>query len=188
MAGRPGRIASSSPPWYLPRMAAIVNEAKHRGWFISKIRGMFEHRAEWLYLLLDEARKRGLEWELFAPDAVFRCGRFHGEELVRSGTGGEGLLALRKRLFKGIGKRVFEMKVQKSDERELTVDFHYCPLVSAWQKQGASYEEIGRLCDIAMRGDAGIAQSFGARLELGEVIAKGGRVCRVSFLRDVAKP
>jgi hypothetical protein len=164
-------------------MATIVNEAKHRGWFISKVRGMFEHRAEWLYLLLDEARKRGLEWEDFAPDAVYRCGLFHGGELARSGIGDEGLLVLRRRLFKGIGKRVFEMKVRKSDERELTVDFHYCPLVSAWKKQGASDEEIGRLCDIAMRGDAGIAQSFGARLELGEVIAKGGRVCRIRFLR-----
>jgi L-2-amino-thiazoline-4-carboxylic acid hydrolase len=168
-------------------MTAIVNEAKHRGWFISKIRGMFEHRAEWLYLLLDEARKRGLEWESFAPDAVYRCGSFHGEELARAGGRDGSLVALRKRLFTGVGKRVFEMKVLKSDERELTVDFHYCPLVSAWQKQGASLEEIGRLCDISMRGDAGIAQSFGARLELGEVIAKGGRVCRVSFLRDGAR-
>jgi hypothetical protein len=168
-------------------MAHIVNEAKRGGWFVSKVRGMFEHRAEWLYLLLDEARKRGLAWEDFAPDAVYRCGRFHGEELARAGIGEEGLLALRRRMFRGIGKRVFEMKVRKSGQDELTVDFHYCPLVSAWMKQGASDEEIGRLCDIAMRGDAGIAESFGARLELGEVIAKGGRVCRVSFLRDGAK-
>jgi len=144
---------------------------------------MFEHRAEWLYLLLDEARKRGLAWDDFAPDAIFRCGLFHGEALARGSKREEGLLPLRRRLFKGIGKRVFEMKVRKSGERELTVDFHYCPLVSAWKKQGASDEDIGKLCDIAMRGDAGIAEAFGARLELGEVIAKGGRVCRVSFLR-----
>jgi hypothetical protein len=168
-------------------MATITNEARHGGWLISKIRGMFEHRAEWLYLLLDEARKRGLAWEDFAPDAVYRCGRFHGEGLAADGIGDEGLLALRRRLFGGLGKRVFEMKVRKSTADELTVDFHYCPLVNAWKKLGASDEEIGRLCDIAMRGDAGIAESFGAHLELGEVIAKGGRICRVSFLRGSPK-
>jgi len=172
--------------WYIPRMAQITNEARHNGWFISKVRGMFEHRAEWLYLLLDEARKHGLAWEDFAPEAIHRCGCFHGEDLAGRSSASDGLLPLRRRLFKGIGKRVFEMKVKKSDERELTVDFHYCPLVSAWQKLGASDEEIGRLCDIAMAGDAGIAESFGARLELGEVIAKGGRICRVSFLLEDA--
>ncbi len=164
-------------------MDAIVNEPRRRGWMIDRIRGMFEHRAEWLYLLLDEARKRGIEWEDFASPAILRCGRFHGEALARGAAVGEGLVALRRMSFSGLGKRVFEMDIRKSDPDELRVEFHYCPLVSAWKKLGASDEEIGRLCDIAMRGDAGIADSFGARLELGEVIAKGGRVCSVSFQR-----
>jgi hypothetical protein len=162
----------------------IRNVARRNGKIISKIRGLFEHRAEWLYLVLDEARKKGLAWEDFAPAAVYRCGCYHGAELARSAPSDSGLIHLRKRIFSGIGTRVFEMKTRKSTADELAVDFHYCPLVKAWQKQGASDEDIGKLCDIAMRGDAGIAEAFGARLELGEVIAKGGELCRLRFLRE----
>jgi hypothetical protein len=166
-------------------MSTIRNEARLQGPIITKIRNMFEHRAEWLYLLLDEARKRGLAWNDFAPDAVFRCGRFHGEEMARGVTRDEGLRALRRKTFSGVGTRVFEMKVKKSTVDELSVEFHYCPLVNAWKKQGATDEEIGSLCDIAMRGDAAIAEAFGARLELGEVIAKGGSTCQLRFIKDV---
>jgi len=162
---------------------AIRNEAKRNGKFITKVRGMFEHRAEWLYLVLDEARKKGFKWDDFAPEAIHRCGCYHGAELARGSDRGQGLVPLRKKTFSGMGIKVFEMKVKKSTADELAVEFHYCPLVSAWKKQGASDEDIGKLCDIAMRGDAGIAEAFGATLELGEVIAKGGQTCQLRFLR-----
>jgi len=42
-------------------MASITNEPKRKGPIVTKVRGMFEHRAEWLYLILDEARKKGLK-------------------------------------------------------------------------------------------------------------------------------
>lgn len=162
-------------------MAAIVNEARQNGPIVRKVRSMFEHRATWLYLLLDEARKKGLQWKDFAHQAVYRCGSYHGSLVAQSSDKAEGLLALRKKTFTGIGRRVFEMKIQKSTKEELDVEFHYCPLVAAWKKQGATDEEIGELCDIAMRGDAAIAESLGARLELGEVIAKGGHTCKLHF-------
>ena len=54
----------------------------------------------------------------------------------------------------------------------LYLDFHYCPLVKAWQKAGCTDEEIARLCDIAMCGDHGIGKCFDARLELPKAIAK----------------
>jgi hypothetical protein len=168
-------------------VASIRNAPKRNGRFIAKIRGMYEHRAEWLYLLLDEARKKGLRWDDFAPNAIYRCGSYHGALLAGpepARAGGAGLINLRKRGFSGLGKKVFEMEIKKSTADELAVDFHYCPLVSAWKKQGASDEDLGKLCDIAMRGDAGIAEAFGARLELGEVIAKGGATCRVRFVKD----
>jgi hypothetical protein len=168
-------------------MASIRNMPKRGGRLISKIRGMYEHRAAWLYLLLDEARKKGLAWDSFAPEAIYRCGRFHGSGFADGPAGSDAprpsLVDLRKKGFSGLGKRVFEMKILKSTEDELDVEFHYCPLVSAWKKQGATDEEIAQLCDIAMRGDAGIAQAFGARLELGQVIAKGAPTCRVKFTR-----
>jgi hypothetical protein len=180
-------------------MATIVNEPSKGGRLISKVRGMYEHRATWLYLLLVEARKKGLAWKDFAPDAIYRCGLFHGAAFGGrpgrpAGSGGvtaaaagaplkPSLIGLRKKGFNGLGKRVFEMRILKSTEDELDVEFHYCPLVSAWKKQGATDEEIAELCDIAMRGDAGIAEAFGARLELPQVIAKGAPTCRVRFVR-----
>jgi hypothetical protein len=167
-------------------MAAITNEPKRKGPIVTKVRGMFEHRAEWLYLILDEARKKGLKWNDFAPAAVYRCGTYHGGLLAGSADKAEGLIPLRKKTFGGIGTRVFEMKIKKSTPDELAVDFHYCPLVAAWKKQGATDEEIGTLCDIAMRGDAAIAAAFGAKLELGDVIAKGGHTCQLHFIKEAS--
>lgn len=162
-------------------MSSIVNEPRLKGPVVAKVRSMFEHRAEWLYLVLDEAGKKGLKWEDFAPAAVYRCGDYHGKLIAGASPREEGLIPLRRKTFSGIGRRVFEMRILKSTREELEVEFHYCPLVAAWKKQGATDEEIGKLCDIAMRGDAAIAAAFGAELELGEVIAKGGHSCKLKF-------
>jgi hypothetical protein len=163
-------------------MSTIRNEPRKGGRLLGKVRLMFEHRATWLFLLLDEARKKGLAWGDFAPDAILRCGRFHGAA-ASAGGGRTDLRVLRRELFGGLGKRVFEMRILESGSDVLDVEFGYCPLVAAWKKQGASDGEIAQLCDIAMRGDAGIAEAFGARLELPQVIAKGAPTCRVRFVR-----
>ena len=44
------------------------------------------------------------------------------------------------------------------EDGKLSVDFHYCPLVAAWKKLGATDEECAVLCDIAMDGDRGICE------------------------------
>ena len=49
--------------------------------------------------------------------------------------------------------------------------------------RGLSDEEICRLCDHAMCGDRGIAESFGCELELPKTIAKGDGVCQIRFVR-----
>jgi hypothetical protein len=123
-------------------MAGIGNEPRLKGRLLMKARGIFEHRSEWLYLLLDEARKRGIEWDEFAPAAIYRGGRFHGESLADAAAANEGLLTLGKKLFSGMGRRVFEVKVHESDAYLLAVEFRYCPLVSAWRKLGASDADI----------------------------------------------
>ena len=41
------------------------------------LRGAIEHRATWMGLLIDEAKKAGLDYG-FAHNAVRRCGVFHG--------------------------------------------------------------------------------------------------------------
>lgn len=78
---------------------------------------------------------------------------------------------------------MFEMDVVDSTDNTLYLDFHYCPLVKAWQKGGCSDEEIARLCDIAMCGDHGIGMCFDARLELPKSIAKGDDVCALRYIK-----
>lgn len=63
-------------------MSKIVNEARIKNPVIVKIRELLEHRAFWLYLLTDEAEKRGLDSKDFASAAVTRCGISQGAELL----------------------------------------------------------------------------------------------------------
>ena len=161
----------------------VKNEPKYRISVLQKIREQLEHRALWLYLLCREAEKKGIEWEDFAPSAVRNCGLMQGENLVKKG-GTDSLKGLRKTLFTKAAQLVFEMDVKKSTDDELFIDFHYCPLVKAWQKAGCSDEEIARLCDIAMCGDHGIGEKYGARLDLPSCIAKGDDICALRYIKN----
>lgn len=158
----------------------VKNEAKKNWKILVAIREQLEHRATWLYLLCDEAMKKGLEWEDFAPAAIKRCGLFQGKGLVAKGNT-DSLKGLKKTLFTKPAQLVFEMDVKRCDDNHLDIDFHYCPLVKAWQKQGCSDEEIARLCDIAMCGDHGIGECYGAKLDLPKCIAKGDDVCALRY-------
>ena len=169
----------------------IQNTAKKNGFITRNLRNFFEHRALWMYLLCDEARKAGIKPESYTPAAIRRCGIYHGMRAltgkdasvqVAGGNGGSCRL-LKKKLFPPVGKAIFEMKFLKLDDDAFDVDFHYCPLVTAWQKQGCSDEEIDLLCDWAMEGDRGIAEVFGCELELKKTIAKGDGVCQIRFKR-----
>jgi len=164
------------------RLSKIKNIPKKHNKFITAIRGLLEHRAAWLYLLLDEAEKRDISTEEFARSAIMRCGCFQGSQLsAKAGT--KSLKGLKKTLFTMPARMVFEMKILECTDDRLEINFHYCPLVAAWQVQGASDEQIARLCDIAMQGDRGIANSFGCELELGQTIAQGNEKCEVRFKR-----
>ena len=164
-------------------MTRISNVPKRNGLILKSIRGTLEHRATWLYLLLREAEKKGVAWEDIGPPAVRACGNMHGKELVDlSGT--SSLKGLKKKLFTRPAQMLFDMKILESSDTELSIDFGYCPLVAAWQKLACNDEEIARLCDIAMEGDRGIAESFGGRLELGETIANGHEQCQLRFIKQ----
>jgi len=170
---------------------AIKNIAKKNGFLVRNLRNFFEHRALWLYFMCDEARKKGIKPESFAPEAIRRCGIYHG---MRALTGkdvavetvdpkGGSCRMLQKKLFPSVGKGIFEMKFLKLNDDVFDVDFYYCPLVAAWQKQGCSDEDIEKLCDWAMEGDRGIAEAYGCKLELPKTIAKGDGVCEIRIRR-----
>ena len=163
-------------------MSNIKNYPKHNNKIIKTVRGQLEHRAAWLYLLLDEAEKRGISTEDFAKSAVMRCGCFQGDQLTAK-AGTRSLKGLKKILFTMPARMVFEMKILACTDDRLDIDFHYCPLVAAWQSHGVADEQIAKLCDISMQGDRGIAKSFGCELVLGETIAKGYSKCEIRFKR-----
>ena len=162
---------------------SITNEPKIRIGLLQAIREQLEHRALWMYLLCDEAKKKGLAPEEYAPQAIKRCGLYQGENLVKKGGMGQSLRGLKKALFGVAARLVFEMKIRRCDDDHLDIDFYYCPLVKAWQKKSCTDKEICMLCDHAMCGDRGIAESFGCRLELPKTIAKGDGVCEIRFVR-----
>ena len=166
---------------------AIINEPKHKFALLQAIREQLEHRALWMYLLCDEAKKKGLNPEEYAPAAIKRCGLYQGANLVKKGGMGQSLKGLKKALFGKAAQLVFEMKIQRCTDDNLDIDFHYCPLVKAWQKQGCSDEEIQLLCDHAMCGDRGIAESFGCELDLPQTIAGGADTCQIRFVRREKK-
>lgn len=159
-------------------MSIVKNEPKYK--ILQAIRAQLEHRAHWLYLLCDEAGKRGLDWKDVGCPAVRRCGLSQGAELVNKG-GTDSLKGLRKTLFTKPAQLVFEMDILESTDNKLSIDFHYCPLVKAWQKAGCTDQEIATLCDIAMCGDHGIGECYGAVLDLPKCIAKGDDVCSLRY-------
>ena len=162
---------------------SITNEPKYKNVLLQAIRAQLEHRATWMYLLCDEARKKGLEPKEFAPQAIKRCGLFQGSDLCKQ-AGTKSLKGLKKTLFTLPAQLVFEMDIKSCSDDNLDIDFHYCPLVKAWQKQGCSDEEISQLCDFAMCGDRGIAESFGCHLDLNKTIANGDDICEIRFKRN----
>ena len=118
-------------------MSIVKNEAKYKNGLLRAIREQLEHRALWLYLLCDEAKKRGLDPRDFGSDAIKRCGLSQGANLVKKG-GTDSLKGLKKTLFTKPAQLVFEMDVLESTDDKLSIDFHYCPLVKAWQKAGCT--------------------------------------------------
>lgn len=156
----------------------IVNQSKiNNDEQVNNMRSAIEHRATWFYLLLDEAKKRGLDWNDFGRAAILRCGCFHGN--VKFSNDGD-MKKFASEFSNELFTKIFEMDVKEVTEDRFVVDFHYCPLVAAWKKQNVSDAEIDNLCDIAMDGDRGIVSVMpGFEMALEDTIAKGGTGCRI---------
>lgn len=158
----------------------IKNSPKSNDPEIQLIRGALEHRATWMYLILKEANKKGIQWEDIGRPAIRACGNIHGKGMTEKCETGS-LTGLKEKLFTESILKIFEIEILESTNDRLSVEFGYCPLVAAWQKMNCSDEDIARLCDIAMEGDRGIIEQFGGKLELGETIAEGFGKCQVAF-------
>ena len=81
-----------------------------------------------------------------------------------------------------VGPQSFHMTDIAADQGNVTVNFHYCALVSAWKKLGFSDETCALLCDMAMgRRPRHMPRRWALTLTLTDTIAKGCATCKLHF-------
>lgn len=157
-------------------LTKIKNQPSKTSERTDLLRGAIEHRATWFALLVQEAIKAGIDMD-FAHKAIFRCGQFHGQNKYPRT---DDLVEFADAFANDDVVGVFEMELLEKSDKNLNIDFHYCPLVAAWQKLGLPDEEMPELCDIAMDGDRGIIDTYDQfEFSLGKTIAKGDDVCQI---------
>ena len=158
-------------------MSKIKNEPICKEDYVQKVRGAMQHRAQWLYLLVDEAKKQGQDWEAIARAATTRCGCFQGAGLSEDWVDHSTLKSFAAVFADEDFQKYFDMDILENTDELLRIKFHHCPLVAI----GCSDEEVAKLCDIAMDGDRNIAKACGLDFTLGETIAEGGCCCELTF-------
>ena len=147
-------------------------------------RSQIEHRATWMGLIYDEMKKEGLDAEGIIRRAIKRTGCIHGEGFRKQcadPADGSQFCQVFLGTEDNVGPQTFGMDHICSDRDNVSVEFHYCALVSAWKKLGFDDETCALLCDIAMDGDRGIAEAMGMTLDLTDTIAKGCETCKLHF-------
>jgi predicted hydrocarbon binding protein len=162
-------------------MPNINNEAGQLDEVGAVNRAQIEHRATWMGLIYDEMVKAGIDAEPIIRRAIKRCGRMHGENLKKRCADPGNCEDFRETFVTDLGIKTFDMRPVNSDKNFLSIDFHYCALVSAWKKLGFDDETCELLCDMAMDGDRGIAEVVGLKFDLGNTIAKGCPDCKLRF-------
>jgi hypothetical protein len=161
----------------------LGNKARINEEEVNLTRNQLEHRATWMALIYAEVKKAtspAKAEEIFRK-AIHKCGNIHGLNFKRACKDPENICDFEKVFLNDNGKKNFEMEVKRLDHDNLKIEFHYCALLNAWKKLGLSDKECALLCDMAMDGDRGIAESMGIKLDLPETIAKGNSVCKLHF-------
>lgn len=146
----------------------------------NNLRSAIEQRAEWFFLMNEEAAKLGHDWEEYCRPAIYRCGCFRGEEMMKKLKDRTDLVELGEYFKNNANAKVFEKEIVKSTEDELIQHFHYCPLVGGWQKLTDDEALISKMCDVAMDGDRGIFSRIpGVEFILEGSVADGEPYCRL---------
>jgi hypothetical protein len=165
-------------------MTKITNNPKIKDDEIVNInRNAIEHRATWMGLIYEAAKKSGANAEQILRSAVAKTGCLHGEIIKAKLKKPVQLDEFAAFFLNPVGIKTFEMEVKVNTKDNLKIHFHYCPLVSGWLKAGISIEDIAKLCDIAMDGDRNIASTTGFGFSLGNTIATGNLTCEVDLFR-----
>ena len=140
-------------------------------------------RAATISNMIEEAGKRGID-DSFARVAIGRYGADNADTFRSTMKNPDDFSEFAASFATGHNQEVFEMEVVESTDDKFSVDFHYCPYVTEWLKQGHTPEEIAHLCDITMEGDREFAKKFpGLKFELKGTIADGLPVCQLRFTK-----
>ena len=164
-------------------MSRIINEPTVDEEKINLARSCIEHRATWMALTYAEMEKRGVDAEGVTRAAIRKCGTDQGSRIRAACANPADLRDFYAAFLTEDTKKFFEMDIKTAAPEALGIEFHYCALVNAWKKLGLGDDRIDLLCDIAMEGDRGIAESMGITLDLTDTIAKGCATCKLRFHR-----
>lgn len=168
-------------------MSKIGNKPSHvKEEKAELLRGAIGHRAVWMGLTYDEAKKAGKaeDGEKFARAAISRCGFMHGMAFKdQCSTNPVKISEFANIFLAPTLKNTFEIEVMEKSDEKLEMNFHFCPLLKAWQDLGLDDETCGRLCDIAMEGDRNIAKALDLDFKLGDTIANGCPTCHITFIK-----
>ena len=147
---------------------------------VNMVRSQIEQRAEWFFLINDEAEKLGYDWEAYCRPAIFRCGCLRGEEMLSKIKDRTDLIELGEYFRDNSMAKVFEREMVKISQDEMIQHFHYCPLVAGWKKLTNNETLIAKMCNVAMDGDRGIFSRIpDVDFILEETIADGKPFCRL---------
>lgn len=148
---------------------------------IKEARTQIERRAQYIYFIVDEAAKHGVD-DTFARDALRNFGAWFGKNKYKNMKDKSDLTDLPNFFGTAPGDKVLEQEKIIMTPEHYEIHFTYCPLVSAWQKLGLDDDYIDRLCQIAMCSDYGAVTNLdGIEFELAETIPQGYDHCALHF-------
>jgi len=159
-----------------------MKNSKNDSELVLAVRSAIEDRAAVLFFLYREIKKAygAAKAEKLARRAVFRF------VIFKAGKRGKAISPDKwaKQHLKSVSGKVFKSRPAELTKNKSELNFHYCPLVEAWKKLGASKKEIALLCDIAMEGDRGRASIERFKVEIPQTIGCGDKYCRL-ILRSI---
>jgi hypothetical protein len=141
----------------------LVSEAQLR----EELLQSFKNRAILYYLIFDELREElGEERaEQLMTRAVYRRGCQIGQRFAEFGP--RDLSGLKDAFLAGIPDegRLFDPRVVRCDQEELTIQLESCPLKQAWEELGLDEADRERMCRIAGVIDQGTFEAAGFAFE-----------------------
>jgi len=140
------------------------------------VRSAIEDRAMYLYLLFKEMQSaNGEAAEAMAKRAIFRYGQLKAENMAPM----ESPVGFVRHQMRAGRHEIFDKEVVEETPERSEIRFHYCPLVQAWKRLGATEKELAQLCDVAMQGDFGMVSLAPFELRIAASIARGDDCCRL---------